>query len=275
MIESLHGRVVLITGASRGIGREFALALARRGARLSITARSLAALQPVHEELTALGADVLPLAADVSDPRQCADVADRTISAYGAVDGLVNNAGIGMRVVRDDFLQYPVKFWEVPPDKFVEILAVNAFGPFFMTLAVIPTMLSQKFGRIVNVSTRGMTMVRPEYIPYGSSKAAVDTMSRAMAAELAGSGVTVNVLMPGGPTDTDFFPGRPGERRGADGKLALPASIMNDALLWLLSNASSSVSGRRFVGRLWNASLPAAEAALMAMTPIVEEPMIL
>jgi NAD(P)-dependent dehydrogenase (short-subunit alcohol dehydrogenase family) len=272
---SLRAKVAIITGASRGIGREFALELARHGMRLAVTARSEERLSALREELLALGAEVLALKADVADFGQCRGVAEAVLSTYGSVYALVNNAGVGMRAVRDDFLDRPVKFWEVPPEKFRHIMEVNAFGPFFMSQLVVPDMLKQGVGRIVNISTRGLTMARPEYIPYGPSKAALEAMTRAMALELRGSGVTVNALAPGGATDTEFFSAPPGQRRGADGKPALPANIMNEALVWLLSEASGAISGRRLVGRLWDRALPPDEAAAKAMPAQPDEPVIL
>ncbi len=265
---------MIVTGAGRGIGREFVRTLAQAGCRLSLTARSADELSDAEREARALGAAAMATRADVGAAGDCEAVAARTLDAYGRVDALVNNAGIGMRIVSETFNTVPVKFWDVPPHAYAQIMSINAFGPFFMARAVAPAMVSQGFGRIVNVSTSPVTMVRPGYIPYGPSKAALEAMSRAMAAQLDGTGVTVNVILPGGATDTALLPGSGPDRRGADGQL-LPAGVMNPLLAWLLSDASAGLNGRRFVGKLWDASLPPDEAARRAMQPRPDLPAIL
>lgn len=265
---------MIVTGAGRGIGREFVRTLARAGCRLSLAARSADELAGAEREARDLGAAAVATRADVAAAADCQAVAARTLEAYGRVDALVNNAGIGMRIVSETFNTVPVKFWEVPPQAYADIMTVNACGPFYMARAVAPAMVAQGFGRIVNVSTSPVTMVRPGYVPYGPSKAALEAMSRAMAAQLDGTGVTVNVILPGGATDTALLPGSGPDRRGADGQL-LPASVMNPLLAWLLSDASAGLNGRRFVGKLWDASLPPDEAARRAMQPRPDLPAIL
>jgi len=117
-------------------------------------------------------------------------------------------------------------------------------------------------------------MIRKGYSPYGPSKAAVEAMTRVWAQDLEGTGVTANVLLPGGATDTDFLPDTPGGRRGADGYL-LPADILDAPLLWILSDAAKDVNGRRVIGRLWDRTLAADEAAKQALQPVAGLPAIL
>ena len=273
---SLHGRVVVVTGASRGIGREFARTLAQAGARLTLVASHITdALRIADAEVRALAipGGVLTLPSDVRDPAACDRVIRQTVDEFGAVDCVVNNAGVGMRLFSETFNTTPVNFWEGAAEDWQTVIDTNTLAPFFMARAAAPHMIARGFGRIVSVSTSPATMVRRGYSPYGPSKAALEAMTRIWAQDLAGTGVTANVILPGGATDTDFLPTR-GERRGADGQL-LPANIMNDALLWLLSDQANGINGRRIIGKLWDSSLPSAQAAEQAMTPPADSPAIM
>jgi len=273
---SLRERVVIVTGGGRGIGRKFVLALAGAGAKITASARTASELAQVAAEVEeAVGPGrFVGVEAEVRDAKACERVVARTLDAFGALHCLVNNAGIGMRHVSERFNVAPPRFWEAPVEPWRDILEINAVGPFLMARAVAPHMVAGGFGRIVNISTSPGTMVRKGYSPYGPSKAALEAMSRIWAQDLADTGVTVNVLLPGGATDTSFIPGSGAGRRGADGML-LPATIMNAALLWLLSDASSALNGRRLIGKLWDTSLAPDEAARRALQPQPELPAIL
>lgn len=273
---SLRDRVVIVTGGGRGIGREFVIALAGAGAKIAASARSETELAQVEAEVAAAVGPgrFVGVVAEVRNPAACEQVVAQTLDAFGAVHCLVNNAGIGMRHVSERFNVTPPRFWEAPVERWRDILETNALGPFLMAHAAAPHMIAGGFGRIVNISTSPDTMVRIGYSPYGPSKAALEAMSRIWAQDLADTGVTVNVLLPGGATDTSFIPDSGAGRRGADG-LLLPANIMNAALLWLLSDASIGVNGRRLVGKLWDTSLPPDEAAARALQPHAALPAIL
>jgi 3-oxoacyl-[acyl-carrier protein] reductase len=247
---SLDGRVVLVTGGSRGLGREMALALARAGARVAITGSGPS--DALAQTRADLGGDALAIAADVTDAAE--DAVARTVAAFGRLDVLVNNAGLGMRGVSETFNTQPTKFWEAPPDAWRAIVDTNVNGPFLMARAAVPQMLEQGYGKIINISTSDQTMVRRGYAPYGPSKAFLEAASRVWAADLAGTGVDVNVLLPGGAADTDLLPPAP-DRKGADGNL-LPADVMNEAAVWLASAQSDGISGGRYIARLWQAGRP-------------------
>jgi len=255
---SLTDRVVLVTGASRGLGREMALELAAAGARVVVTGSTMSdALRDVEANLDPERA--LTLAADVADP----DAAVRAVAAaearFGRVDVLINNAGRGMRLVSDRFNTEPTKFWETKPEAWEAIVATNLNGAFHMARAVAPGMIARGFGKIINVSTSSQTMIRRGYAPYGPSKAGLEAASRVWAQDLAGTGVDVNIYLPGGATDTDLLPPGPG-KKGADGNL-LPASIMRRGVLWLCSDLSNGITGGRFIARNWGASGTEAERA--------------
>jgi 3-oxoacyl-[acyl-carrier protein] reductase len=268
---TLETRVAIVTGGGRGLGREMAAALAEAGARVVVTgARADGELAVTAD---AIGRErCLPLRADVRQAEDCARVVAETLRAFGRLDILVNNAGRGMRLVSETFTTVPVPFWSVPDEAWDEIVAINLNGAFRMAKAAMPVMLAAGHGRIVNISTSDQTMVRRGYAPYGPSKAALEAASRAWAQDVAGTGVTVNVLLPGGATDTELLPGGP-NRRGADGNL-LPPSIMRAPIVWL-GGAPDEVNGRRYVARLWDERLPPDQAAEKARSAPVEKPAIL
>ncbi len=272
---SLRGRVVVVTGASRGLGREMALELAWAGATVALLGSSESdALRSVAADVEAIN-DVKPLAlgVDVSDYEACAAAVRAIEEAHGRVDVLVNNAGLGMRLVSERFNVEPAVFWKTDPAAWRRIVETNLNGAFNMARAVTPGMVERGFGKIVNVSTSDQTMVRKGYAPYGPSKAALEAASRVWAQDLEGTGVTVNVYLPGGASDTDLLPPSD-DKKGADGNL-LPASIMRRAIGWLCSDLSNDVTGGRFIARLWDEALPPAEAAAGARSAPVEKPAIL
>ena len=272
----MEARVAVVTGAGRGIGREFARVLAADGWRLVLTAaRSKAQLDEAVAEIAAEhGPDrAVGVIADAGDPADAERTVAAALTAFGRIDALVNNAGRGPREFSETFNREPPKFWEVPPEAWREILRSNVDGPFLMTRAAARHMVARGWGRIVNISTSRVTMIRRGFAPYGPSKAALDAMTRIFAQDLEGTGVTVNVLAPGGATDTDFIPGGAG-RTGADGKL-LPVGVMNPALRWLLSEASDGVTAARLIGAKWDPALPPAEAASGAREDAGEPPLLL
>lgn len=250
---SLRSRVVLITGGARGLGREMALTLAEAGARLCITGASHTKEldQTANDLATFTGQEnVLPIVADVA----VAEDVNRTVSdclkKFGRIDVLVNNAGRGMRLISETFNTAPTKFWNSNPDAWRRIVDININGPFLMAHAVVPHMLDEGFGKIVNISTSDQTMVRKGFSPYGPSKAFLEAASRVWAQDLVGTGIDVNVLLPGGAADTDLLPPS-NNKKGADGNLLSP-KVMREAILWLASDASNGHTGERYIGRYWD-----------------------
>lgn len=271
---SLAGRVAIVTGASRGLGREMALAMAAAGMRIALVGSTESdALSGALAEARSAGGEAIALVADVSDFAACEKAVAETIAAFGRVDVLVNNAGLGMRLISQSFNVEPTKFWEASPDAWRRIIDVNVNGAFNMARAAVPAMVAQGLGKVINVSTSDQTMIRKGYSPYGPSKAALEAMSRVWAQDLAGAGVDVNVYLPGGAADTDLLPPGPG-KKGADGNL-LPASIMRRGILWLCSDASNGETGGRYIARLWDEALPPAEAAAGARAASVAKPSIM
>jgi NAD(P)-dependent dehydrogenase (short-subunit alcohol dehydrogenase family) len=152
----------------------------------------------------------------------------------------------------------PTRFWTVSPEAWRMVIETNVVGPFLMARPAAPAMIEAGWGRIVNISMNHETMRRRGFSPYGPSKAALESETIIWAHDLAGTGVTVNALLPGGATATGMIPhGITPELRA---KLLDPA-IMAAPIVWLASERSDGVTGRRFVAARWRADLPEAEAA--------------
>lgn len=274
---SLKDRVVIVTGGGRGLGREMALALAASGARVVITgARARDELDQVcsvADNLTGAGRIVACLA-DVTNPEDCERVIAQTLDTFGDVYGLINNAGRGMRLISETYNTVPTKFWESPADAWKSIIDINVNGTFLMSRAVTPHLIERGAGMIVNVSTSPVTMVRRGYAPYGPSKAAIEACSASWAADLEGTGVSVNVLLPGGATDTALLPGHGKDRRGADGQLLDPA-IMAPPAVWLFTDDARQYTARRFVAKHWDTNADIGVAVAAALQPGIDLPQIL
>jgi NAD(P)-dependent dehydrogenase (short-subunit alcohol dehydrogenase family) len=228
------GRVrALVTGGTSGLGLAMASALAAAGHQVVLTgrdgerARSTAAALP--------GATGLAL--DVTDET----TVTAAVETAWPLDLLVNNAGLGLRTVNPAFLTDPMPFWEVPPDGFRAVVEANLTGYFLLARAVVPRMLAGGGGRVVNIAVSESTMRRAGTVPYGPSRAGSESLSRIMAAELQGSGVTVNLLLPGGPTLTGMVPVAP------PGRSFLDPSVMGPPIVWLASPEAAGVHDERIV----------------------------
>lgn len=264
---------LIVTGGGRGLGWEMADALIQAGHRVLVTgARASDELQAACDAWNQGCATPRAVAeiADAANFDDCERVAQRCLREWGRIDGLINNAGRGMLEISDTFNTRPALFWEASPQGFSNIVQANVQGPFMMARACVPHMVAQGYGRVVNISTSQVTMTRTGYCPYGPSKAALEAMSVIWARDLAGTGVSVNVLLPGGATDTQLLPGSGPDRRGADGNLLAP-SIMRAPIVWLMG-APADVTGRRYVARLWSDDVPGDEAAARAQSPVHELP---
>lgn len=271
----LSGKTVLVTGASRGLGREMALELCTAGADVILHGSAdTPALRATLDDALALRAGrAMALSCDIADAAACAALLERAEAAFGPLDVLVNNAGLGMRSVSETYNTVPVPFWQVPAGAWQAILATNLGGPFNMARAAAPGMIARGGGKIVNISTSDITMVRRGYSPYGAGKAALEAASRAWAQDLGGTGVTVNVYLPGGAADTDLLPPSP-DKKGADGNL-FPPAIMRRGIRWLCGPGSDGVTGARFIARLWDTALPPDIAAAGARDTPISRPRIM
>src|SRR5882672_10186981 len=254
----LSGKTAIVTGGGRGLGRAMALGLLRAGANVVITAaRITQEIETVEKEGVKLGArgTLRKFVADVTREEDCRLVVSETIREFGSVHILVNNAGRGMRFVSEKFFDTPTKFWQTDPVVWRMIIDTNVNGPFLMAREVAPQMLKQGWGRIINISMNHETIRRAGFSPYGPSKAALESETIIWAQDLAGTGVTVNSLLPGGATDSGMVPNEISRAR------LLDPNVMVPPLLWLASESAGGVTGGRFVANLWDSSLPPEQAA--------------
>ena len=257
---SLDGRVAVVTGAASGMGRVMAGSLAGAGARIAAVDIDQAGLDRLKAEPPFTADNLHAVAADTSQTADCRSAVERMLAAFGRLDILINCAGVSMRFAGAN----RPRFFDSDPDGWRRIVMINAVGPFLMARFAVGPMMQNGWGRIVNVSTSFDTMMAAGLSAYGASKSALEASTAIWAKELDGTGITVNVLVPGGPTETPgFFP--PGAPRPP---VLLDPELMGAPIRWLVSPASDGITGSRFVARDWDTTLPPAEAAARIRAPV-------
>jgi gluconate 5-dehydrogenase/2-deoxy-D-gluconate 3-dehydrogenase len=190
----LDGKVALITGGCQGLGLEFSRALANAGASVVVTSREERKAHAAAEEIRReTGKDTLGLAADVTDFSQIQAVVEKVVDTYGRLDILINNAGVN---VRKPILDYDEQSWDL-------VQTTNLKAPFLCAKAVVPQMIKQKFGRIINIASMLGTVALPERSAYCSSKGGLIQLTKVMALEWAEHNITANAVCPG-PFATDI-----------------------------------------------------------------------
>ena len=270
---SLEGKVAIIAGASRGMGREIAIAFARAGAKgVTVTAgpgidETRAEIEGELGEVVAAieqaGGKGLGIVADVTDWEACRHVVDETRRVYGGLHVLFHNAGKSQRYhgARD------IPFWETDHDGWRDVITTNVVGPYLMAKAAIPSMLEQGWGRIIVTSKSADSMHENFAGAYGPSKAAVEAHVLSWAEETAGTGVNCNCVNPGGAVNTRFG-------RGAALGRGLAPDVMCDIAVWLASDLSNAYNGCRFSAKYWDKTVSAAEAAEQCReTPLFPVPL--
>src|SRR5712692_4051085 len=193
---ALAGKVALVTGASRGIGRAIAGALAGAGLRVGVSYRAGdREAREVVEKIAADGGQAQSFKADIGVPEESRRLVESALAAFGRIDVLVNNAGISVT---------PARFAELPSEDWERVLRVNLSGPFYLIKAVLPHMRERKSGHIVNLSSNVTQRFPATYGAYTVSKAGVDALTRVLAKEEGPNGIRVNAIAPG-PIETDMF----------------------------------------------------------------------
>ncbi len=258
----MTARTAIITGGAGGLGLAMARGLLADGHRVALIDNDAAATERARDALRGTAAESLAVVADVSDEAAVAAAVGTAVEALGPIEILINNAGIGPSSIRPDAERRLPGVAEVTPELWSRFFAVNLTGSMFMLRAVLPGMQAGGWGRVINNTTSFFTMLR--VLPYGATKAALEAASAVWAKELEGSGVTVNVVVPGGPTDTAFIAAESGINRD---KMLRP-EVMVPPVRWLASDQSGATTGRRFIAALWDPRLSAQDAAEKAGAPI-------
>ena len=254
----LEEKVALITGAGSpiGLGHAIALGLVRAGARVALVDINQEWLDRTVREVREIGGDdcAIGVIADVTDPQACQNAVETAVEQLGGLHILVNNAGINTRGAGQGTTGGATltNFWENSPETWSRVVAVNLSGNFYMARAAVGRMLDQGWGRIIGVTTSMDSMWRIGMAPYGPSKAGHEALVAIMAQELEGTGVTANVLVPGGGTYTNMTSrGNPALR-----DRLIHAEVMQNPAVWLASDESGDFSGRRIIAYYWDESLP-------------------
>lgn len=226
--------VIMITGASKGLGKALTLAFAKEGARLAICSRSEHGLNEVKAEAEANGAEVLAVTADISKTRDVERFVALTEEAFGQIDVLINNASILGPSPMPLLLDFP-------EEDFAEVLRVNSISPFLVTRRVLPGMLQRNQGSIINVTSESGHVGYAGWGAYGISKFAVEGLTETWADELSSTNVRVNMVDPG-EMDTEMHRLAVPD---CDYPLAKPEEVI-EVFLYLASERSSGINGQRF-----------------------------
>ncbi|MCX8071239.1 MAG: SDR family oxidoreductase [Candidatus Binatia bacterium] len=234
----LEGRVALVTGASRGLGRTMALALARAGADVVVVARTEPALHEVAHEIQALGRRALPVVVDVTAEDDVRRMVRESVATFGRLDILVNNAGVGES---RSLVEMEASEWD-------RTMAVNVRGPMLCCKHVGPVMIEQRRGKIINVASVLATRVARYMSLYCASKAALVQFTRALALEWVRYNIQINALCPGyflTDINRDFFASERGQQfiRELPMKRLGEAQELEGAVVFLASDATSYITG--------------------------------
>lgn len=249
---SLNGRVAIVTGGARGLGRAFCLAFAQAGTAVAVADLNFEQAQETAAQIMTNGGESLALAVDVSDEASTQRMAAQTAERWGRIDILVNNAAIYGGLARKPFD-------EITPDEWDKVMAVNVKGPWLCAKAVASWMKAQQAGKIINISSATFFSGSANWAHYVTSKGGVIGLTRALAKELGEYGINVNAIAPGftlTEASRDLIPGaeKYGVERGAIKRAEQPEDLIG-AALFLASSASDFMTGQTMIvdgGRQFN-----------------------
>lgn len=259
-------RVVLITGAAGGIGQEITRGFL--GERTSVIATDVnaGALDVLvdtcsnHPDASSLHTRTL----DISDADACEQTVKSVSAQFGDINILINNGALGMGLIRDDHMIRLVDIEELSPAVWDRFMQTNLSGAWYLTRAVVPAMKQRGWGRIITITTSMFTMLRGGFHPYGPAKAGLEAMCAGHADEFRETGITVNVVVPGGPADTAMVPAESGFERTA----LVPPAAMVPPIVWLCSTDADAITGNRYVAAMWNDDEPIDIARRASEAPI-------
>ncbi len=232
-MQKLADKVALVTGASQGIGRAVALAFGRGGAKVVVTARTTGALEALAAQIRDMGVEALAVTADLSLETDIQRLNDEALSHFGRIDLLVNNAAL---------IHPPLDLVDFDPALWQQVIAVNLTAPALLTRAVLPGMIENRSGKIINISSIGGRRGGAGRSAYRVTKAGLISLTESVAAEVKRYGIDVNCICPGG-VDTEGYREAFGSRgRAENPKLMRPEEIAEVAV-FLGSEASSAITG--------------------------------
>jgi len=265
-------QVALVTGGLRGLGRAMSLGLARTGHAVVAVGHIEGDVAEIEAEVAALQLRdrLLPLFADLRRPEECDRVVAETRARFGKIDILVNSAGLTFTYIDPPRFRRPTiqRFFEVDDEIIDNVITTNYLAADRLARRVAPAMVAQGWGRIINVTTKLDTMNRVGTHPYGASKAALEMATEVWAKDVAGTGLTINIVNPGAGANT---PGMADEMREAsrEGRVArlVEPDEMVPPLLYVVSREADAVNGYRFDANAWDGRLTPAEAARKAGRP--------
>jgi 3-oxoacyl-[acyl-carrier protein] reductase len=256
----VESRVIIVTGGATGLGRAMTLALLAAGHRIVVMSRTQHAIDELIATATARGDGERAhgVAGSVRSNEDCQHAVRDAIARFGRIDGLVNNAGVDVSTDKPN-----PKFFELSEDQWRAIVDTHLTGAFLMTRAIVPHLIAQGWGRIVNHETSYSTMLRPGFSAYGAAKAGLEAATVGWAQDLEGTGVTVNAILPGGVANVarisaQAFPNRD--------QLVQP-EVMGPPIIWLISEASGTLTGYRITARQWEPDASEAENLAAAAIP--------